>query len=184
MLSVIFAGTLQPRSGLGKFCRTTPYRVSTFTNSDCVSLEQPQVRRWSWSLEQRLGGRRVRAFCKTRSGVTPGSWGVWPVTPSSRLGPRGILPTPVHHHRTPTPCPTLTAIAAPPKPDRRRALELLAASADGCTEALMFANGFTAELLLELVRAGLASAHAERVVADGRMMEVTRVKISEADGRQ
>jgi hypothetical protein len=34
-----------------------------------------------------------------------------------------------------------------PKPDRRRALELLAASPDGCTEALMFANGFTAELL-------------------------------------
>ena len=44
----------------------------------------------------------------------------------------------------------------------------------------MFANGFTAELLLELVRAGLASAHAERMVADGRMMEVTRMKISEA----
>src|SRR6266567_8461252 len=40
MLSVIFAGTLQPRSGLGKFCRTTPYRVSIFTNSDCVSLER------------------------------------------------------------------------------------------------------------------------------------------------
>ena len=66
------------------------------------------------------------------------------------------------------------------KPDRRRALELLAASPEGCTEALMFANGFTAELLLELVRAGLASAHAERVVADGRMMEVARMKISEA----
>jgi hypothetical protein len=67
-----------------------------------------------------------------------------------------------------------------PKPDRRRALELLAASPDGCTEALMFANGFTAELLVELVRAGLASAHAERMVADGRMMEVARMKISEA----
>ena len=67
-----------------------------------------------------------------------------------------------------------------PKPDRRRALELLAASPDGCTEALMFANGSTAELLLELVRGGLASAHAERVVADGRMMEVARMKISEA----
>ena len=50
-----------------------------------------------------------------------------------------------------------------PKPDRRRALELLAASPDGCTEALMFANGFTAELLLvELVRAGVATAKAER----------------------
>src|SRR5262249_32820572 len=70
-----------------------------------------------------------------------------------------------------------------PKPDRRRALELLAASPDGCTEALMFANGFTAEMLLELVRAGLASAHAERMVADGKMSEVARVKISDAGWR-
>jgi hypothetical protein len=67
-----------------------------------------------------------------------------------------------------------------PKPDRRRALELLAASPDGCTEALMFANGFTAELLVELVQAGLASAHAERMIAEGKMTEVGRVKISEA----
>ena len=67
-----------------------------------------------------------------------------------------------------------------PKPDRRRALELLAASPDGCTEGLMFANGFTAELLVELVRAGLASAHAERVVTDGKMTEVARVRINEA----
>ena len=67
-----------------------------------------------------------------------------------------------------------------PKPDRRRALELLAASPDGCTQALMFANGFTAELLVELVRTGLASAHAERMVADGKIMETARVKISEA----
>jgi hypothetical protein len=67
-----------------------------------------------------------------------------------------------------------------PKPDRRRALELLAASPDGCSEALMFANGFTAELLVELVRAGLASAHAERMLADGKMKESARVKISEA----
>jgi hypothetical protein len=36
----------------------------------------------------------------------------------------------------------------------------------------MFANGFTAELLVELVLAGLASAHAERMVAVGKMMEV------------
>ena len=41
-----------------------------------------------------------------------------------------------------------------------------------CTEALMFANGFTAELLIELVRAGDASAHAERMVAGGRSHEV------------
>jgi hypothetical protein len=65
-----------------------------------------------------------------------------------------------------------------PKPDRRRALELLAASPDGCTGALMFANGFTAELLIELVRAG--PAHAERMVADGQMTEVARMKLSQA----
>jgi len=44
----------------------------------------------------------------------------------------------------------------------------------------MFANGFTGELLVDLVRAGLASAHAERAIADGKMMEVARVKLSEA----
>ena len=71
-----------------------------------------------------------------------------------------------------------------PKPDRRRALELLAASPDGCTEALMFANGFTAELLVELVRARLASAHAERMVADGKMMETARVKITRLGGKR
>ena len=44
----------------------------------------------------------------------------------------------------------------------------------------MFAQGFTAELLVELVRAGLASAHAERMIAGRKMMKVARVKISEA----
>src|SRR5262249_29655109 len=58
-----------------------------------------------------------------------------------------------------------------PKPDRRLSLELLAASPAGCTEALMFAKGFTAEPLVE---------HAERMVAGGKMMEAARVEISEA----
>jgi hypothetical protein len=40
---------------------------------------------------------------------------------------------------------------------RRRALELLAASADGATEAIMLAHGFTMEMLVDLVRAGLAT---------------------------
>ena len=47
----------------------------------------------------------------------------------------------------------------------------------------MFANGFTAEVLIELVRAGLASAHAERMVADGKTTEVARLKLSEAGWR-
>jgi len=70
-----------------------------------------------------------------------------------------------------------------PKPDRRSALELLAASHDGATEAIMLAQGFTVEQMVELVRAGLASATAERVVAGGRAIQITRVRITEA-GRQ
>jgi hypothetical protein len=43
-----------------------------------------------------------------------------------------------------------------PPATRRRALELLAGSRDGCTEAIMLAHGFTAEMLVDLVRAGLS----------------------------
>ena len=54
-----------------------------------------------------------------------------------------------------------------PKPDRRRALELLAASPDGYTEALMLAHGFPVPLLVDLCIAGLAIATPERM-ADTR----------------
>jgi|SRR6516165_926352 hypothetical protein len=57
-----------------------------------------------------------------------------------------------------------------PSATRRRALELLAASRDGCTEALMLAHGFTIEPMVELIRAGLATAKAERVVAGNRTL--------------
>jgi hypothetical protein len=70
-----------------------------------------------------------------------------------------------------------------PKPDRRRALELLAASPDGCSEAVLAAHGFDVELLVKLVRAGLASATAERVVAGGKTMEIARMRITEAGRR-
>lgn len=70
-----------------------------------------------------------------------------------------------------------------PKPDQRRALELLAASREGCTEAIMLAHGFTVELMVELVRAGLATATTEPIVASGYRGETTRVRTTEA-GRQ
>jgi hypothetical protein len=70
-----------------------------------------------------------------------------------------------------------------PKPDRRRALELLASSRDGATEAIMRAHGFTVEQLVELVRAGLATATAERVVAGGRTIEIATVRITDAGRR-
>jgi hypothetical protein len=70
-----------------------------------------------------------------------------------------------------------------PKPDRRRALELLASCRDGCTEAIMLAHGFTIEQLVDLVRAGLATATAERVVAGSRKMEAATLRITEAGRR-
>jgi hypothetical protein len=54
-----------------------------------------------------------------------------------------------------------------PKPDRRRALELLASCRDGYTEAIMIAHGFTMPEMVELIRAGLATATAERIGAGG-----------------
>jgi hypothetical protein len=70
-----------------------------------------------------------------------------------------------------------------PKPDRRRALELLASSRDSCTEAILLAHGFTMAHMVQLVRAGLATATTERVVAGRLVLEVARVKITEAGRR-
>jgi hypothetical protein len=41
---------------------------------------------------------------------------------------------------------------------------LLASSRDGCSEAIMIAHGFSIDMIVGLVRAGLATATAERVV--------------------
>jgi hypothetical protein len=70
-----------------------------------------------------------------------------------------------------------------PKPDRRRALELLATCRDGCTEALLIAHGFTVAQMVERVNAGMATATAERMVAGGKTIEVARVRITEAGRR-
>jgi hypothetical protein len=70
-----------------------------------------------------------------------------------------------------------------PKPERRRARELLAASPDGCSEAIMLAHGFTVDFLVELIRTGMATTRTERVIASGRAMEVARVRITEIGRR-
>jgi hypothetical protein len=70
-----------------------------------------------------------------------------------------------------------------PKPNRRRALELLAGSRDGMTEAMLPAHGFMVDILVDLIRAGLATAKTERMVAGGRPMEVARVRIMDAGRR-
>ena len=44
--------------------------------------------------------------------------------------------------------------------EQRRALELLASCRDGCTESMLLAHNFTVAQMVELVRAGLATATA------------------------
>ena len=70
-----------------------------------------------------------------------------------------------------------------PKQQRRQALELLEASIDGYTEAIMLAYGFKTELLVELVNAGLATASIEGTVAGRRRVEVIRMRITAAGRR-
>jgi hypothetical protein len=70
-----------------------------------------------------------------------------------------------------------------PKPDRRRALEILAScGVEGCSEAVMRAHGFTVDQLVELVRAGLATATAQRVRAGRETLEVATLRITDAGG--
>jgi hypothetical protein len=61
-----------------------------------------------------------------------------------------------------------------PPATRRRALELLAGSADGMTEAMLVAHGFTVEQMVELIRAGLATVATGRVMAGARPLKVAR----------
>jgi hypothetical protein len=64
---------------------------------------------------------------------------------------------------------------------RRRALELLAdAGPGGCTEAVMLAHGFTIGQMVDLVRAGLATATPQRVKAGREQMEVATLRITDA----
>jgi hypothetical protein len=87
-------------------------------------------------------------------------------------------------HRCPAHRPARPCSEHLQRPDRRRALELLAGcGAEGCSEAIMRAHGFTTEQMVELVRAGLATATGERVMAGRKAMEVATVRITDA-GRE
>jgi hypothetical protein len=72
----------------------------------------------------------------------------------------------------------------PRPPGRRAALTLLAdAGAKGCDTAALVAIGFATIDLYGLVREGLASANAERSTAQGRVFDLSRLRITEA-GRE
>ena len=67
--------------------------------------------------------------------------------------------------------------------ERRRLLELLASSEDGCTGALLAAHGFTLSIIADVVKPGFAEAKTERIFAGGDAVEVTRVRITYAGRR-
>ncbi len=61
-------------------------------------------------------------------------------------------------------------------PERRRALKVLASSQHGANEELfVLGHGFKRQMLVRLVRAGLAAAEREVVKAGGKTIEVTRI---------
>jgi len=70
-----------------------------------------------------------------------------------------------------------------PNQKRRRALELLEASIDGCTEAIMLAYGFETELVVQLVNAGLATATIEHMAVGGRRVKLLPTRIPAAGRR-
>jgi len=59
--------------------------------------------------------------------------------------------------------------------DERRLLELLAASEEGCTDALLFAYGLGLEVIFNVVKAGLAASQAERLHAASPPVEIVRI---------
>jgi hypothetical protein len=64
--------------------------------------------------------------------------------------------------------------------EERRALEVLAKSADGCTTSIMLAHGFASSVLAQLITTGLATAKSEHIRAGQRAIDVTRVRITYA----
>jgi hypothetical protein len=60
---------------------------------------------------------------------------------------------------------------------------LIAASPHGVTKSSLIARGVTIAQMVELVRAGLASAQDERVIVGSRKMEVATVRITDAGRR-
>jgi hypothetical protein len=67
--------------------------------------------------------------------------------------------------------------------EQHRALQLLARSPNGCTEALMMAHGFESAMLGQLVVDGLALATPHHTQAGRRQMIVVWISITTAGRR-
>ena len=69
-------------------------------------------------------------------------------------------------------------------PERRRALKLLASNRHGVNAGLLvFVHRFERRVLEGVVKAGLAVAEREVVIAGGKPVEVIRIKITTAGRR-
>ena len=64
--------------------------------------------------------------------------------------------------------------------EQRQALVLIAGSPRGYTKARLLALGFTADMLADLVREGLATAQRETMRVGGRTIRVERYRITAA----
>ena len=62
----------------------------------------------------------------------------------------------------------------------RRALELLAHTPEGVTDAALLANGFAATTIIRLVKSGLATSVTEHVWAGRRRVEVRWLRLTDA----
>src|SRR5262245_54159274 len=70
------------------------------------------------------------------------------------------------------------------QPTRRRALELLASCPDGATDTILTAtHGLTTEMLVDLIRDGLATGRTEQLAIAGHTTKIMRVWITEAGRR-
>ena len=73
--------------------------------------------------------------------------------------------------------------------EQRQALDLLAGSPRGCTKGRLLADGFTADMLADLVREGLVTTQRDtlrvgrRTRVGGRTIKVERYRITD-DGRK
>jgi hypothetical protein len=99
---------------------------------------------------------------------------------SNGLRTPDILRAPTEHRHYSMPQPRRRRH---PRPDRRARSNCSRHAATAAREAIMLAHGFSIDMMVELVRAGLATARAERVVAGGKPIEVARVRITDAGRR-
>jgi hypothetical protein len=68
----------------------------------------------------------------------------------------------------------------PSKPTRRRALELLIqCPQEGCTEAVLLANGIDVDTMVQIIVEGLATATPRRVGAGREVLEVMTLRITD-----